>query len=158
MEFDATFLFTALSFIIFVLIMNGIFYTPVLKIMKKRQDFVEQNYKSAQNLLSQADIKNRYVDEELEKHRNEARQKIAEQSKIFKEESRKNIADYRAKSQQNISDEKENLKRSATDAKDLLLRNVNEIAVDISSVILGSSVNTDMLADIDDDNFGKEIM
>ena len=47
MEFDATFIFAAVSFIVFVFIMNKIFYAPVLKIMKERQIYVEKNYISA---------------------------------------------------------------------------------------------------------------
>ena len=44
MEFDATFLIAAISFIVFVFIMNKIFYAPILNIMKARQDFVEENF------------------------------------------------------------------------------------------------------------------
>ena len=47
MEFDATFIIATISFIVFVLIMNRIFYAPILKIMQERQNLVEENYSSA---------------------------------------------------------------------------------------------------------------
>ena len=57
MEFDATFLIALLSFLLFIFIMNKIFYAPVLKIMQERQSFVEQNYDSAKTTNNE--IKNK---------------------------------------------------------------------------------------------------
>ena len=41
MEFDATFLIAVISFIVFVVIMNKIFYAPILKIMQENPNIVE---------------------------------------------------------------------------------------------------------------------
>ena len=41
MEFDATFLFAVISFLVFIFIMNKVFYAPILRIMQERQKFVE---------------------------------------------------------------------------------------------------------------------
>lgn len=43
LEFDGTFIFAFLSFIIFVLIMNLILYRPITKIMEERQKFYDKN-------------------------------------------------------------------------------------------------------------------
>ena len=43
MEFNATLLVSAVSFIIFVIIMNQILYKPVLAIMQKRQEYINNN-------------------------------------------------------------------------------------------------------------------
>lgn len=43
LEFDGTFIFALISFIIFVLIMNVILYRPILKIIDERQKFYDKN-------------------------------------------------------------------------------------------------------------------
>lgn len=43
LEFDGTFIFATLSFIVFVLIMNVILYRPVTKIIAERQKFYDKN-------------------------------------------------------------------------------------------------------------------
>ena len=48
MQFDFTFVIALISFLCFIVIMNKIFYAPLLKIIKERETFVEQNYKTAQ--------------------------------------------------------------------------------------------------------------
>ena len=48
MEFNATFLATIISFIIFVLLMNKILYAPILNIMEERRKFIDANYKAAE--------------------------------------------------------------------------------------------------------------
>lgn len=47
MEFNATFLVTIISFIMFVFLMNKILYAPILNIMEERKNFVDGNYNSA---------------------------------------------------------------------------------------------------------------
>ncbi|MBE7706887.1 MAG: ATP synthase F0 subunit B [Cyanobacteria bacterium SIG30] len=43
MEFDATFIVSIVSFILFVLIMNKILYKPILDIIEKRKLYFEEN-------------------------------------------------------------------------------------------------------------------
>ena len=48
MEFNATFLATIISFIVFVFLMNRILYAPVLNIMSERKAYINGNYKAAE--------------------------------------------------------------------------------------------------------------
>ena len=43
-EFNATFLIAMLSFVVFIMIMNAIFYNPILDIMRKREEYINSNY------------------------------------------------------------------------------------------------------------------
>lgn len=43
LEFDGTFIFALISFIIFVILMNLILYRPIVKIMDERQKFLNKN-------------------------------------------------------------------------------------------------------------------
>ena len=48
-EFNATFIIAMLSFVIFILIMNAVFYQPVLNIIRKREDYIQSNYEDSAN-------------------------------------------------------------------------------------------------------------
>ena len=49
MEFNATFLATIISFVLFVILMNKILYAPILNIMEQRKSFIDGNYTVAKN-------------------------------------------------------------------------------------------------------------
>ena len=64
MEINATILVSAISFIVFIFIMNKILYKPVLEIMEKRQNYIDANkneadehHKKAQQLLVDKDAR-----------------------------------------------------------------------------------------------------
>ena len=106
MEFDATFLIAVISFIVFVIIMNKIFYAPILKIMQERQKVVEDNFNAAKLLDEETAEQTQFHDSELEKSRDEARQQIAEASQRFKQEKSEEISEYKSELYGNIATEK----------------------------------------------------
>ena len=60
-EFNATLIVAMISFVVFMLIMNAIFYRPILNIIRKRDEFVAQNYESAKDMTNRAqEINNEY--------------------------------------------------------------------------------------------------
>ncbi|MCD7780915.1 MAG: hypothetical protein LUH05_09630 [Candidatus Gastranaerophilales bacterium] len=145
MEFDATFLIAVISFIVFVFIMNKIFYAPILKIMKERQEFTENNFKSARLTEEETKKQTAYRDGELEKSRDEARLKVAQELRQLKQEKAKSISDYKCELFGNVADEKENLKKSALSAKEILSDNIADIAKEISTKLLGDSINPELI-------------
>lgn len=145
MEFDATFLVAVISFILFVFVMNKIFYAPILNIMQERQKLVEDNFTSAKHTNEETDKKVKYRDDELEKSRDEARNKIAQESQRLKQERSKVISEYKDELFGNISKEKENLRNSALAAKETLKDNVVDIAKDISQRLLGEDINSELI-------------
>lgn len=145
MEFDATFLIAAISFIIFIFLMNKVFYTPILKIMQERTAFVEQNYEDTRLIKEKTKEKIDFRENELEKSRNNVQTMIAENSKALKIEGSKNIEKYKEEKYENIENEKKILKNSAIEAKEELKNNVVDIAKNISQKILGNSVNVETI-------------
>lgn len=145
MEFDATFLISLISFIVFIFIMNKILYAPVLEIMNKRQHFVDENFNTARNTKHQTMDKIKIHDTELENTRDEARSIVAKESKRIKQEHSKIITDYKSEVFENISKEKENLKASAFEAKEILKDNIVDIAKNISGIILGDNINSETI-------------
>ena len=145
MEFDATFLIAVISFIVFVIIMNKIFYAPILKIMQERQKVVEDNFNAAKLLDEETEKQTQFHNSELEKSRDEARQQIAEASQRFKQEKSEEISEYKSELYGNIAAEKENLKNSALAAKETLKDNVVEIAKEISHKVLGFDIDAESI-------------
>ena len=142
MEFDATFIIATVSFILFVLIMNKIFYAPILKIMQERQSLVEQNYNSAKATKLETEKQTEFRNSELEKSREEARNVISENAQILKNQRSEKINEYKDELYGNVAKERDSLKQSAIEAKETLKDNVVDIAKEISEKILGTSVST----------------
>ena len=145
MEFDATFLFAAISFVVFVFIMNRIFYSPVLRILKKRQNYVEANYTSATDTENMVREKAAYINTELKSVRSKVQSVISEKNQEIKKESSKQILDYKTEKYSSISNERESLIQSAIDAKETLKDSVVDIAKNISSKLLGDSIQAETI-------------
>ncbi len=145
MEFDATFLFAVISFLVFIFIMNKIFYAPILRIMQQRQAFVEDNFNSAKETEKETEKQIDYRNQELDKSRDEARTLISEHSQKFKEERNIKIAQYKEELYSDIANQRESLRQSAVESKEVLKDNVVDIAKDISQILLGSAVNKDTI-------------
>ena len=69
MEINATILVSAISFIVFIFIMNKILYKPVLEIMEKRQNYIESNKKEADEHHKKAQIYLRIKTQKLRTHK-----------------------------------------------------------------------------------------
>ena len=141
MEFDATFLIAAISFIIFVFIMNMIFYNPILKIMQERNSVVENNFSDAKILKAETQKQEQYHAEKLEISRNEARTVLDNEMQRMKSKKSQIIAEYKTELYSHTAKEKENLKKSALEAKEILKENVVDIAKNISNILLGDNIN-----------------
>ena len=53
-EFNATLIVAMISFVVFMFIMNAIFYRPILDIIRKRDNMVNENYEDAKTLTNEA--------------------------------------------------------------------------------------------------------
>lgn len=145
MEFNATFLLSAISFIVFVIIMNKIFYKPVLQIMKERQTFVENNYNEANNFQRITEERIQYREDRLENSRSSSREKIAKESQELKDARTKELASYKEEVYSSIHQQKEEMRTSAIEAKEVLKDKVVSIAKDISDILLGETIEKEKI-------------
>lgn len=56
LQFNATFLIAIVSFVIFIFIMNIIFYKPVLAIIEERKRYIRANYDAAEKFNKDSDM------------------------------------------------------------------------------------------------------
>ena len=136
MEFNATFLITIISFIIFAFLMNAILYEPIRKIVEAREEYYSKN----NEIIS----KNEEKGASLIKEKG---QRIA----YAKEKSRKSIQKFHDGSQKEkenlIAFEKENLGIKAADhetmlndEKEKIKKEIERNAEEISDIIVSKIV------------------
>ena len=88
MEFNATFLATIISFVLFVILMNKILYAPILDIMEQRKSFIDGNYSDAKKNEAKIEKLVQKKEEKLLKQQQEEANRI-EKIKKEKEEYEK---------------------------------------------------------------------
>lgn len=137
MEFNATFIASAISFIVFTLIMNAIFYKPLQKTVSERQNFVDETLKEAKlhTEKSEAIIKDKAKKLEATKH--DAKKIIATKSDEVKSQKSEMASEAQQKASQKVDSAKAELQESKDKAQEVLSQEAKNLAQDIASKILG---------------------
>lgn len=137
MEFNATFLVSAVSFIVFVFIMNAILYKPVLKIMEERKEYLNDNEAIIAEVNKDSDTMVNKKREVLAQAKLNAAKLVSEGSEKFKSENRV-ITEEFAKQQRNIVEEEKNkIREEAENSKQELESNSSDLSKVITDKILG---------------------
>ena len=135
MEFNATFIVSAISFIIFTVIMNKIFYKPLEHVMDERQKFIDDTKSDAINSNNKADAILKDKEERLNK--SESKKIVADKVNEANENSKTLTNNAKQKSQDEISSAKSNLQNEARETSEELKTKVKDLAEVISSKVLG---------------------
>lgn len=136
MEFNATFLVSAISFIVFVFIMNTVLYRPVIKIMEERQAFLDKNEKDTEDANRQAEEFATKKEAELAKARAEAKSIVDNGTEKFKAENKATLDNYSSEQKQLMEDKKSELYNEMTSAKETLKQSSDDISRMITDKIL----------------------
>lgn len=137
MEFNATFLVSAISFIIFTIIMNKIFYKPLENIMDERQKFIDDAKSDALNSNNRADVILKEKEDRLNKSASDSKKLVADKINAANENSKTLTDNAKQKSQDEISSAKSNLQNEALQTSEELKSKVKDLAEVISSKVLG---------------------
>ena len=137
MEFNETFIATILTFIVFVFLMNIILYRPILGIMGKREQFIDENYKNAKNNNSKAEILVNQKEERLTIAKNDARGRYISLLDGFKIEKNNIINNAQNLAKENIEKSTEELNNESNQIKENLKSKITDLASYIVEKILG---------------------
>ncbi len=146
MEFNATFLVSAVSFIIFTVIMNIIFYKPLGRVICERQKYLDETKNDALNSSNKADAILKDRDDRLNKSVADAKKLVADKVNEANENSRAKTSEAKQKSMEEITSAKSSLQTEANQYTEELKTKVKDLAEVISSKVLGMDVkieNTD---------------
>lgn len=137
MEFNATFLVSAISFILFVFIMNAILYKPVIKIMEEREAFLKANSDEAENARKTTDKIAEKKQNELAAARAEATATVSDGTEKFKAENKAETDEFEKTQKIRAEEEKSVLKNEAEKSKEQLNIGSAEISKIIVDKVLG---------------------
>ena len=84
-DFNATLPLVAIQFVLLMLILNTVLYSPLLTIMEERKEYILNNLAQASEILTQANEVTTYCEEELSRVRKEGQLLVTEAQKIHKE-------------------------------------------------------------------------
>ena len=140
--FNATFIVAGISFVIFTIIMNAIFYAPLEKIVNERQKFIEDTNEEAKlnREKSSSILKDR--DEKISTTKQKAKKILSDSSDASKKVKVDMTRDAQNKAINEINVAKDSLNKEKSDAQNVLADNVVNLAQNISSKLLGENIST----------------
>ena len=137
MEFNGTFFAAIISFLVFVFVMNKLLYEPVRKIVNERNDFIDGNYKIANDNNSKADTLSKEREEKLVGAKEDARDKYNEILAGYKEQRSNIVKDAQEKSHEDLEQAYSSLNNVSNEAKESLKSKMTDLANDIVEKVLG---------------------
>ena len=137
MEFNGTFLVTIITFIVFVLLMNKVLYAPILNIMEERKNFIDANYKSAEN--NEAKITSIKEEKEslLADTKETAKDKYNEKLSDYKNKRAEIVSEAQNSAQEELEKSKIELLNLSNEVKEELKGSMTNLANDIVEKIVG---------------------
>ena len=122
-DFDATLPLVAIQFLLLVVILNVILYSPLLTIIEERKEYILTNLGKASEILAEANKLTEQYEQELTRVRKEAQFEITNSQKIHKEilETELNI------SQKYIDNLLDTIQKDLLAKKDMALNSLDEI-------------------------------
>jgi len=120
MEFNATFLATIITFVIFVFLMNKVLYKPMAEIVAKRQDALTEERK-----------------EKLGNAKNEARGRYNQTIAEYKDKKSNLVKNVQDETEAELAQAYENLNNLSNETKEGLKAGMTDLANDIVEKMLG---------------------
>lgn len=143
-EFNATFLIAMLSFVVFILIMNSIFYKPILSIIRKRDEYINSNYEDSKRFANSAQELNSQRTAKLEQTQDKCRHDFMTVVDKVQSEAGQKIKTARDNSKSVIQSKKDALAQDEellkTSLKDSV---VKDLAASIVSKLTGLDAKVD---------------
>ncbi len=140
-EFNATFLVAMLSFVVFIMIMNAIFYRPILNIMRKRDEYINSNYDEAKEFSEQAEKLDIKKAETIQQTQNACRTEIKNVVENAQGLASKNVQDARTEVKNEIQLKKDSLVRESEALEGVLK---SSVVTDLASSITSKFMSKDL--------------
>ena len=137
MEFNGTFLATIITFILFVLVMNKILYAPILGIMEERKNFIDSNYKNAEENNLKAEGIAAEKESKLSDAKEEARGKYTESINSYKSQKADIVSEAQKNANNDLENSKAELEGVSNSVKEGLKGSMNDLANDIVERVIG---------------------
>lgn len=141
LEFDGTFIFALISFIIFVLIMNAILYKPVMKVINERQKFFDKNQKTVMHSKQKVKETLEYKDNVINSTKKEASKMLSDALIEAKDEKQHRLGQKKEICKEKINGHITLLENEKKEAKKILKDEFRELVKSVCEGILTKDVN-----------------
>ena len=141
LEFNGTTIVIAISFIIFVILENLIFYKPMKKIMDERQSYINGNEQEAEKHNTEAKLLIEDKDKKIATAKGNSSQIINETSLKTKEKFDTAVKQAKKNSNEKIEEVKNNLKNEKIAAENELKKEIGAHAATIISKVLKKDIS-----------------
>lgn len=140
MEFNATFLVSAVSFIIFTLIMNKLLYRPISDIIAKRQAYLDENSVAAKRNIDKAESMNADKEQKISAAQGEVKKMISDEVANSKEQKAQKEKEKKAELADKIVAQKQVLANEKANAENTLSESLDELSDSIISKLTGGEI------------------
>lgn len=151
MQIDGTFIFVAISFLIFLFIIKAILYRPITKVLDERNKFYEKN--SKMELQSKEKSKNLLNEKEemLKNARIEAANIVSNASADAKNKSESDIKKTKKDALEKIENDKNTLLEESKKAKEEARSEISNLV----SIIAQKVMNEDIEINLDEEKINE---
>jgi len=139
-EINTTFWIQLVNFVIMMVMLNFLLYKPVLNVIEKRKQHLENLDDEVSALEKSVEEKVAAYDEKLREARQEAMSQKNEIQRGASEEGKGIIDQARGEISQIMEDFKKKADKEMSDARKILKAQAEKISVEISEKVLGRSV------------------
>ena len=137
MEFNATFLASIISFLVFVYLMNKVLYAPMEKIVRERASYIDDNFKVADENNKKVDALTSEKEQKLANAKEDAKSEYISKIADYKEKRADIIKNAQIESSTELEKEYENLDNVSNEVKANLRDRMADLANDIVEKVLG---------------------
>jgi F0F1-type ATP synthase membrane subunit b/b' len=137
LEIDGTIVCIALSFVIFTVIMQKIFYGPVTKIRKKRADFIKGIIDETKASSDETEILSLNYTQKIREARKQTAEKTSLEITQANAQKTKILEEKKQEITEQLSRQRLEIQREKEDSANLLRCQISQYALDISKKILG---------------------
>ena len=140
MEFNATFIVSTISFIVFVLIMNKILYKPIMDIIEKREMLYRENDDEASKNDSNAEEFINKKDNKIKLAKQKSHEITISGLNFAKETKEGIVSKAREDIKEQYDIEKTKMNEEVNNVKDEIKSNINDISDLITSKIIKEEI------------------
>ena len=144
MQIDGTFIFVAISFLIFLFIIRMILFRPILKIMDEREKFYAKNSameseskEKSKTLLKERDIA-------LKKVRQEANEIVSSTIEKAKAKSATKLKEARFEANKKVEENKQSLKEASKNVKNEIKGQLTNLVNMVASNVMKENFEADL--------------
>ena len=140
LEFNGTFIVIAISFVIFVILENFIFYRPLKKILTERADYIKNNELDADKNYSAAKVLVEEKEQKIGQAKGKSSQILNDANQKSQEKFDLAIKEAKQSSNRAIDEMKEKLQNDKAEVQNELKREIGGYASAIISKVLKKDV------------------